>query len=122
MANNIATSLTNQVSNQSLIPSTGVIQLTLTLKMTTAQVEKCQSLSRTTVIFRTTFTWTIILNLLLTILANILLMLALIDKFFAMLNKPFLCKHVMMACSFSWVIDILTSWLLELYFKPSVFS
>ena len=30
--------LTNQVNNQSLIPSTDVIQLTLTLKMTTAQV------------------------------------------------------------------------------------
>ena len=28
----------NQVNNQSLIPSTDVIQLTLTLKMTTAQV------------------------------------------------------------------------------------
>ena len=30
--------LTNQVNNQSLIPSTDVIQLTLTVKMTTAQV------------------------------------------------------------------------------------
>ena len=30
--------LTNQTSNQSTIPSTDVIQLTLTLKMTTAQV------------------------------------------------------------------------------------
>ena len=30
--------LTNQINNQSIIPSTGVIQLTLTLKMTTAQV------------------------------------------------------------------------------------
>ena len=30
--------MTNQVNNQSLIPSTDVIQLTLTLKMTTAQV------------------------------------------------------------------------------------
>ena len=30
--------LTNQVNNQSLIPSTDLIQLTLTLKMTTAQV------------------------------------------------------------------------------------
>ena len=38
MINNIATSLTNQVNNQSLIPSTDVIQLTMTLTMTTAQV------------------------------------------------------------------------------------
>ena len=30
--------MTNQINNQSIIPSTGVIQLTLTLKMTTAQV------------------------------------------------------------------------------------
>ena len=30
--------LSNQVNNQNLIPSTDVIQLTLTLKMTTAQV------------------------------------------------------------------------------------
>ena len=30
--------MTNQITNQSLIPSTDVIQLTLTLKMTTAQV------------------------------------------------------------------------------------
>ena len=30
--------LTNQIYNQSTIPSTDVIQLTLTLKMTTAQV------------------------------------------------------------------------------------
>ena len=30
--------LTNQFNNQSIIPSTDVIQLTLTLKMTTAQV------------------------------------------------------------------------------------
>ena len=30
--------MTNQVNNQSLIPSTDKIQLTLTLKMTTAQV------------------------------------------------------------------------------------
>ena len=34
----MATSLTNQVNNQSLIPSTDVIELTLTLKMNTAQV------------------------------------------------------------------------------------
>ena len=30
--------MTSQVNNQSIIPSTEVIQLTLTLKMTTAQV------------------------------------------------------------------------------------
>ena len=30
--------MTNQINNQSKIPSTDVIQLTLTLKMTTAQV------------------------------------------------------------------------------------
>ena len=36
--NNIATYLTNQVNNQSTIPLTDVVQLTLTLKMTTAQV------------------------------------------------------------------------------------
>ena len=30
--------MTNQINNQSTIPSTDVIQLTLTLKMTTAQV------------------------------------------------------------------------------------
>ena len=34
----VATYLTNQFNNQSIIPSTDVIQLTLTLKMTTAQV------------------------------------------------------------------------------------
>ena len=34
----IATCLSNQVNNQRLTPSTDVIQLTLTLKMTTAQV------------------------------------------------------------------------------------
>ena len=38
MTNNITTQLTNQVNNQSLRPSTDVIQLTLTLKMTTAEV------------------------------------------------------------------------------------
>ena len=32
--------MTNQINNQSIIPSTDVIQLTLTLKMTTAQVIK----------------------------------------------------------------------------------
>ena len=30
--------MTNQINNQSIIPSTDVIQLTLTLKITTAQV------------------------------------------------------------------------------------
>ena len=30
--------MTNQINNQSIIPSTDVVQLTLTLKMTTAQV------------------------------------------------------------------------------------
>ena len=30
--------MTNKINNQSIIPSTDVIQLTLTLKMTTAQV------------------------------------------------------------------------------------
>ena len=30
--------MTNQINNQSVIPSTDMIQLTLTLKMTTAQV------------------------------------------------------------------------------------
>ena len=30
--------MTNQINNQSIIPSTDMIQLTLTLKMTTAQV------------------------------------------------------------------------------------
>ena len=40
MTNNIVTQLTNQINNQSIISSTDVIQLTLTLKMTTAQVVK----------------------------------------------------------------------------------
>ena len=40
MTNNIATQLTNQINNQSIISSTDVIQLALTLKMTTAQVVK----------------------------------------------------------------------------------
>ena len=38
IANNITTYLTNQINNQSIIPSTDVIQFSLTLKMTTAQV------------------------------------------------------------------------------------
>ena len=54
--------MTNQVNNLCLIPSTDVIQLTLTLKMTTTQVVERQSLSTTTVLFRTTFTQTIIHN------------------------------------------------------------
>ena len=49
------------------IPSTDVIQLTSTLKMTVPyRLSKRQSLSTTTVLFRTTFTRTIKLNLLLT--------------------------------------------------------
>ena len=40
MTNTIATYLTNQINDQSIIPSTDMIQLTLTLKMTTAQVVK----------------------------------------------------------------------------------
>ena len=38
MTNNSVMLLTNQINNQSIIPSTDVIQLTLTLKMTTTQV------------------------------------------------------------------------------------
>ena len=38
--NNLATYLTNQINNQNLIPSTDMIQLTLTLTMTTAEVVK----------------------------------------------------------------------------------
>ena len=40
MTNNIATSLTTKTNNQSIIPSTDMIRLTLTQKMTTAQVVK----------------------------------------------------------------------------------
>ena len=54
--------MTNQVNNLCLIPSIDVIQLTLTLKMTTTQVVERHSLSTTTVLFRTTFTQTIIHN------------------------------------------------------------
>ena len=50
-------------NNQSLIPSIDVIQLTLTLKMTTAKLSKQQSVSAI-VLFRTRFTRTIMLNLL----------------------------------------------------------
>ena len=60
MTNNIATSLTNQVNNQSLVTSTDMIQLTLTLKMTTAQVVEIS----VTVDNSPTPTQTIILNLL----------------------------------------------------------
>ena len=49
--------------NQSIIPSTDVIQLTLTLKMTTAQVVETSVTVKTTVLFRTTFTRMIKLNL-----------------------------------------------------------
>ena len=37
--------MTNQINNQSIIPSTDVMQLTLTLKMTTAQVVETFSLT-----------------------------------------------------------------------------
>ena len=37
------------INNPSIIPSTGVTQLTLTLKMTTAQVAETSTLSTTTV-------------------------------------------------------------------------
>ena len=64
MTNNVATQMTNLVNNQSLIPSTNVIQLTLTVKMTTAQVVETSAIVNklTKVLFRTMFTWTIILN------------------------------------------------------------
>ena len=50
-------------SNKSLIPSSNVmlVQLTLTLKMTTTQVVYHQTLSLTTVLFTTTLTWMIII-------------------------------------------------------------
>ena len=52
-------------TDQSSMPSTDVIQLTLTLKMTTAQVvEMSVTVNNNRVLFKTTFTWTIILNLL----------------------------------------------------------
>ena len=63
LANSITTWLTNQVNNQSLIPSTGVIQLTWLWRWQPQRLLKCQSLS-ITVLFRTTITWMIILNLL----------------------------------------------------------
>ena len=46
------------------VDSTDVIQLTLTLKMILPKrLSKHHSLSTTTVLFRTMFTWTIMLNL-----------------------------------------------------------
>ena len=61
-------SLINQINNQSIIPSTDVMQLTLTLKMTTAQVVETSvtvlPFLYVTVLLRTTFTRTIKLNLL----------------------------------------------------------
>ena len=54
------------VNNQSLIPSNDVLQITLTLKLSSAHgLSKRQALSRTTVLLMTTFTRTIIINLLL---------------------------------------------------------
>ena len=62
--NNIATSLTNQVNNQRYIPSTDVIQHTDSeLRRLPHRLSKRRSLSTTTVLFRTTFTRTIIPNL-----------------------------------------------------------
>ena len=55
--------LTNHVNNQSLIPSTFVIQLTWLWRWQPQRLLKCQSLS-ITVLFRTMITWMIILNLL----------------------------------------------------------
>ena len=57
--NNMTTQLTSQVNNQSLISTTGVIQLTLTLKMTIHRLSKYQ-LQSTTVLFRATLTRTIV--------------------------------------------------------------
>ena len=63
--NNIATSLTNRVNNQSLIPSTDVIHWTH-FDSEDDYCTGCWNVSHctTTVLFRTTFTQTIILNLL----------------------------------------------------------
>ena len=62
----MATYLTNQINNQSIIPSTDVIQLTLTLKMTTAQVvETSVSVNNNSPIQDYVTTRTIKLNLLL---------------------------------------------------------
>ena len=61
ISNNIMTCinlLTSDVSNQTLIPSTDVIQFTLTLKMTILRrLSKCQSLT-TKILFRTMLKWT----------------------------------------------------------------
>ena len=57
--------MTNQINNQSIIPSTDVIQLTLSLKMTTAQVVETSVTVNNTVLFTTKFTQTIKLKLLL---------------------------------------------------------
>ena len=55
--------MTNQVNNQSLIPSTDMIQLTLTLKMTTAQVvETSVTVNNSPIQEYMSFTQTIILN------------------------------------------------------------
>ena len=64
-SHNVTTQLTNHVNNQSFIQSTDVIQLNLTLKMTTVQV-RCGIAShcQTTVLLRTTLIRTIMLNLL----------------------------------------------------------
>ena len=56
MTYNTATWLTNQVNNQSLIPSTGVIQLTWLWRWQPQRLLKCQSLS-ITVLFRILMHW-----------------------------------------------------------------
>ena len=56
MTYNTATWLTNQVNNQSLIPSTGVIQLTWLWRWQPQRLLKCQSLS-ITVLFRILMQW-----------------------------------------------------------------
>ena len=65
MTNNIVMYLTNQINNQSIIPSTDVIQLTLTLNMTTTQVVETSVTVNNNSPFRTTFTRMIKHNLLL---------------------------------------------------------
>ena len=62
--NNNDYSVTNQVNNQSLIPLTDVIQLKLTLKMTTAEIVEASVIVNNIVQFRTTPTRKIILSLL----------------------------------------------------------
>ena len=54
----------NHVNDESLIPSTNVIQITLTLKMTTAQVVERSVTVNKTVLFTTKFNRKITLNLL----------------------------------------------------------